>query len=202
MKIRNQIVSLISTIVCGSPVLADEEQKPSPEKTKPPVAAREVAISPLLIGEVFKRRDRLLGKRVEIVACLLTHSEGPWICLHPDAPFKNAMSLSLPEGCVLTAKDGKQMLDWFGDNRGYSAVISGILRMRDKRSPDDPEVRLYVDVTSGRELAVDDPLWRRYIQQFKQEGEQAGAGQPATKPADKAPVKDQPSTPTSKDGPR
>ena len=32
--------------------------------------------------------------------------------------------------------------------------------------------------------------------------EQAGADQPATKPADKAPVKDQPSTPTSKDGTR
>jgi len=32
--------------------------------------------------------------------------------------------------------------------------------------------------------------------------EQAGAGQPATKPADKAPVKDQPSPPTSKDAPR
>jgi hypothetical protein len=30
----------------------------------------------------------------------------------------------------------------------------------------------------------------------------AGAGQPATKPADKPPVKDQPSTPTSKDAPR
>ena len=33
-------------------------------------------------------------------------------------------------------------------------------------------------------------------------GEQPGADQPATKPADKDPVKDQPSTPTSKDGPR
>jgi hypothetical protein len=32
--------------------------------------------------------------------------------------------------------------------------------------------------------------------------EQAGADQPATKPADKPPVKDQPSTPTSKDAPR
>lgn len=32
--------------------------------------------------------------------------------------------------------------------------------------------------------------------------EQAGADQPATKPADKAPVKDQPSTPTPKGGPR
>jgi hypothetical protein len=32
--------------------------------------------------------------------------------------------------------------------------------------------------------------------------EQAGTDQPATKPADKPPVKDQPSTPTSKDGPR
>jgi len=35
-----------------------------------------------------------------------------------------------------------------------------------------------------------------------EEGEQAGAGQPATKPADTPPVKDQPSTPTSKDGPQ
>jgi hypothetical protein len=34
------------------------------------------------------------------------------------------------------------------------------------------------------------------------EGEQAGAGQPATQPADKVPVKDQPSTPTPKDAPR
>jgi hypothetical protein len=31
---------------------------------------------------------------------------------------------------------------------------------------------------------------------------EAGAGQPATKPADKPPVKDEPSTPTSKEGPR
>ena len=36
----------------------------------------------------------------------------------------------------------------------------------------------------------------------KRQAEQAGAGQPATKPADKPPVKDQPSTPTSKDLPR
>ena len=34
------------------------------------------------------------------------------------------------------------------------------------------------------------------------ETEQAGADQPATKPADKSPVKDQPSTPTPKAGPR
>ena len=33
-------------------------------------------------------------------------------------------------------------------------------------------------------------------------GEQPGAGQPATQPADKNPVKVQPSTPTSKDAPR
>ena len=36
----------------------------------------------------------------------------------------------------------------------------------------------------------------------KQDAEPAGAVQPATKPADKLPVKDKPSTPTSKDGPR
>jgi len=36
----------------------------------------------------------------------------------------------------------------------------------------------------------------------RQEAEQTGAGQPATSPADKPPVKDQPSTPTSKVVPR
>ena len=36
----------------------------------------------------------------------------------------------------------------------------------------------------------------------KPKAEQPGAGQPATQPADKSPVKDQPSTPTSKDTPR
>ena len=34
------------------------------------------------------------------------------------------------------------------------------------------------------------------------EGQQDGGGQPATKPADKPPVKGEPSTPTPKDGPR
>ena len=36
----------------------------------------------------------------------------------------------------------------------------------------------------------------------KQNAEPAGAGQPATQPADKVPAKIQPSTPTPKDGPR
>ncbi len=36
----------------------------------------------------------------------------------------------------------------------------------------------------------------------KKKAEQAGADQPATKPADKPPVKDKPSNPTSKAGPR
>ncbi len=36
----------------------------------------------------------------------------------------------------------------------------------------------------------------------KSDAEQAGADQPATKPADKVTAKDKPSTPTSKDGPR
>ena len=37
---------------------------------------------------------------------------------------------------------------------------------------------------------------------IEEEAEQAGADQPATRPADKAPAKDQPSTPTPKDAPR
>ncbi len=168
MNTRNQIVSLLSSLlVCGLPSFAGEEQKPSPEDKKQQVVDSAVGVTPLLISEVFKRRDELLGKKIEILASFLTHFEGPWICLHPDAPFENAISLKLSEGCVLTAKDGERKLDWFENDKGYPAVISGTIRMREKRSPDDPEIRLYVDVTSGRELAVDDPLWRKYIEQFK-----------------------------------
>ena len=173
MKTRNMIVCLTSgLLVFGSPCFAVEEKKHTPKDNEPPVADPAVSVIPLLISEVFKRRDELLGKKVEIVTSLLTHFEGPWICLHPDASFENAMSLELPEGCVLTSKDGKTKLDWFENDKRYRAVISGTLRMRKKCSPDDTEVGLYVDVTSGRELAVDDPLWHKYIQQFKQKGEQ------------------------------
>lgn len=190
MKTHNQIVSLIAGfLVCYLPTFAGEEQKPSTDDNKPQVADPAIGGTPLLIGDVFKRRDELLGKKVKIVASLLTHFEGPWICLHPDAPFENSISLKLPEGCVLTAKDGARKLDWLENDQGYPAVISGTLRMREKRSPDDPEVKLYVDVTSGRELAVDDPLWRKYIQQFKHE---AGTDQPAIRSESKQDGNDKP----------
>jgi hypothetical protein len=42
----------------------------------------------------------------------------------------------------------------------------------------------------------------RRIMEIKRQAEQPGAAQPATKPADKAPVKDQPPTQASKDGSR
>ena len=48
---------------------------------------------------------------------------------------------------------------------------------------------------------ADDGKGRSFLL-IEYKGEPAGADQPATKPADKPPVKDQPSTPTSKDGPR
>ena len=47
-----------------------------------------------------------------------------------------------------------------------------------------------------------DGIWGGQHWANDSEAEQAGADQPATKPAEKPPVKDQPSTPTSKDHPR
>lgn len=67
-----------------------------------------------------------------------------------------AISIALPMALA-------QAVNW------YPAMILWILR------------RFHVDVTSGRELAADEPLWRKYIQQFKQEGEPVGADQPATR---------------------
>jgi len=49
---------------------------------------------------------------------------------------------------------------------------------------------------------INDKLRFPMQEQTDKEGEQAGDAQPAIKPADKPAVKDQPSTPTSKDSPR
>jgi hypothetical protein len=43
---------------------------------------------------------------------------------------------------------------------------------------------------------------QKYLSPILTKADQAGADQPASKPADKPPTKDQPPTPTSKDGPR
>ncbi len=58
------------------------------------------------------------------------------------------------------------------------------------------------------ELVMHQPEIKQLIQQYymnhakSQESEQPGAAQAATKPTDKAPVKDQPSISTPKDAPR
>jgi hypothetical protein len=62
--------------------------------------------------------------------------------------------------------------------------------------------RLVRDLFPDPSWDSDSSRWKRVESGLKQKGEQAGADQPATKPADKPPVKDQPSTPTSKAGPR
>ena len=65
------------------------------------------------------------------------------------------------------------------------------------RIADDWVVFIFRDhAYKERWLEINDKnnVWRRVA-------EPAGAAQPATQPADKAPVKDQPSTPTSKDVP-
>jgi len=75
-------------------------------------------------------------------------------------------------------------------------VIKDVLEQNDKMGYSSPKEE---DEIRG--------LLQKQIKLFEEraakvKAEQAGADQPATKPADKAPVKDQPPTPTSKDGPR
>jgi len=133
---------------------------------------------PLMIKDVIRDRERLLGKNVTVVACLLTHFEGPWICEHPDAPFVKSMSLELPDGCKLISKNGTTELDWLEDNKGYAVVIVGTLKSHKKRPAYELEDRLYIEVVTARELAVDDPVWKNYAQQFKKQGEQSADGKP------------------------
>lgn len=51
-------------------------------------------------------------------------------------------------------------------------------------------------------INVSEVLWWIQLYRGQHRTEKSGSGQPDTKPADKAPVKDQPSIPTTKDGPR
>lgn len=155
------------------------EEKAVPERPEKPGGEHVPQEEPLFISEVLGKADELVGKKIAVVACLLTHFEGPWICLHPDAPLEGAIGLELAEGCVLMAKDGERRLDWLENDQGYPAVITGALRMRGKRGPGDTEVRLYMDVAAGRELPVDDPLWRGYARQFVNEGEVGDETRPA-----------------------
>ena len=87
---------------------------------------------------------------------------------------------------------GHPGIDWYvGDRRvAITAVVAGL------------------GIVRGGSFATFTPESKAWFQKwltdhgFTPEGEQAGADQPATKPADKPPVQDQPSTPTSKDAPR
>ena len=64
-----------------------------------------------------------------------------------------------------------------------------------RESPGRYEFRIFTE-KSGNAFAL------IYKEKGTQDAVQAGADQPATKPADKVPAKVQPPTPTSKDGPR
>ena len=74
---------------------------------------------------------------------------------------------------------------------GYTVRMAGPVRSRLWDSAIKNKLAEWIDVRI-EEIESD----------IDNKAEQAGADQPATKPADKPPVKDQPSTPTSKDGPR
>jgi hypothetical protein len=77
-----------------------------------------------------------------------------------------------------------------GDLTGTIGELQSDAKLREtyKEDPTTPDNSVAPD--AGRKPNIDT------------NGEQAGADQPATKPADKPPVQDQPSTPTSKDHPR
>ncbi len=77
---------------------------------------------------------------------------------------------------------------------GSKVIINWELNLSDKSTAVHSEMRAFLD--DGR-IKSTTPYTHKI-----QDAEQPGPAQPATKPADKPSVKDQPSTPTSKVGPR
>lgn len=90
---------------------------------------------------------------------------------------------------LLVTDNGRSVL---GSNRRFAAAVI------EKLEGSQPEYMRKQRETYGDQLSG--KFKKEYWEIIK--AEQAGADQPATKPADKPPVKDQPSTPTPKDGPR
>jgi hypothetical protein len=90
---------------------------------------------------------------------------------------------------LLAETDAEVIVDAGGDNRDLSDWVgsSGML---------DIQISFYVSDSKDRRSA------RLAVPVEIQAAEQPGPAQPATQPADKPPVKDQPSTPTSKVSPR
>jgi len=67
-----------------------------------------------------------------------------------------------------------------------------------------PEFKRITDGTISAEVILVEPWYcpTIFMERLSKSAEQKRAAQPATQPADKTPVKDQPSTPTSEDAPR
>ena len=88
-------------------------------------------------------------------------------------------------GCTIKL-DSKTRTDYFWPIKNKDGSISLSAKWKDGTLMD-------LDPSTGNMVVV---------LEVKEESEPAGADQPATNPADKVPAKDQPSPPTSKDGPR
>ena len=113
---------------------------------------------------------------------MIRFMDGSWVCItsHSVHEEDGIGDLTL----ALTSK-GEYYV-----NRGHCCMNLSLVSNK-------KEVATLDDFLSTKGTGDNETLfaWERY------KGE-AGAGQPATKPADNVPGKDQPSTPTSKDSPR
>ena len=119
--------------------------------------------------------------------------------------------IELVDGRVITLSDAsadhewqdrivysKNLVDLEGDSDGPDVWIYGDRKFKLCGTPWAQPLRIPIIPIrihmNSRDLIAVGKITKR--------AEQRGAAQPATKPADKAPAKDQPSTPTSKDNPR
>jgi hypothetical protein len=150
--------------------------------------------------KLFEKFDRK-----EFIAPLST-DEFPRVVSGPMVPLDDGREIhcaTLDNQGELVAAGGRSSFDvafkHLDDKRIYMRWIAAeaLIRITGK------EPLWYWFGTPGKPFNGDDN-WssRAKTEWMKWKAEQAGADQPATKPADKSPVKDQPSTPTSKDAPR
>ena len=183
-------------------------------------SASDTKTTILNLDQLLSDQDKYKDHVITLAAYYVPHIEGPGISGEKDGWRKGNLSignhgkvkfipgestrtrvesrLNLRKDTHLSDDDIKRLaLDPLTSS--FPAIITGTFRVGNYSVQGlNLENHPFIELTQIEEASDNDSRWKT----AQTKGEPAGADQPATKPADKPPVKGQPSTPTPKVVPR
>jgi hypothetical protein len=176
-----ETLSLLATL---SLLLASCSRKEAESASQP--SSEEMASQREVVSLDFLRANQkdYVDQEVTVATYLFTHEEGPWVAESLEKPLWNGMALKIGDTSRIIAKDSSRFRWWFEYQEGYPVILTGVFRVgrwkttiRDHYKENHP----FIEVSQAREVSYEDAAWKTR----KAEGEQAGTGQPATRPESK-----------------